>query len=157
MPGEARNAMAAALASTADTKHVFVVDPDINIYSDDQMEWALATRFQSDQDLMTSNGYRAVPLDPSLGGNTSGAKAGFDLTRPFGEAEAQEWKIPEPPSFRQTRRKTVEEALKEGPQFFRELMDATNSDDGREIVRVLENFYSEGRLNRLNDGRYTLN
>ncbi len=156
MPGEARNAIAAALASTADTKHVFMVDPDINIYSDEQMEWALATRFQSDRDLMTSNGYRAVPLDPSLGGNTSGAKAGFDLTRPFGEGDAQEWKIPDPPSFQQTRRKTVEEALKEGPQFFRELMDATNSDDGREIVRELENFYTEGRLNRLNDGRYTL-
>ena len=156
MPGEARNAIAAALSSTADTKHVFVVDPDVNIFNDDQMEWALATRFQSDRDLMTSNGYRAVPLDPSLAGERSGAKAGFDLTRPFGEGGSQEWKIPDPPTFRQTSKTTVEEALKQGAKYFRELMDATGSEDGREIVRELESFYAAGRLTRLDDGRYVL-
>src|SRR6201996_2413725 len=46
VPGEARNAIAAAFASLANLKHVFVVDPHVDIFSDQQMDWALATRFQ---------------------------------------------------------------------------------------------------------------
>ena len=156
VPGESRNAIAAAFGSTADTKHVFVVDPDIDVFNDDQMEWALATRFQGDRDLVTSSGFRAVPLDPSLQGNRAGAKAGFDLTRPFGQADAQEWQVPDPPVFAAGRSMTIEQALQEGPKFFRELMEATGSDDGREIVRALEPFYTAGRLDRLEDGRYAL-
>ena len=156
VPGEARNAIAAAFGSTADTKHVFVVDSDIDIFNDDQMEWALATRFQSHRDLVTGQNFRAVPLDPSLQGERAGSKAGFDLTRPFGQGGSQEWKIPDPPEFHQAPKSSVEEALKAGPKYFRELMDATGSDDGREIVRELEKFYGAGRLNRLDDGRYSL-
>ena len=156
VPGESRNAISAAFGSTADTKHVFVVDPDIDVFSDDQMEWALATRFQGDRDLVTASGFRAVPLDPSLQGARAGAKTGFDLTRPFGQAGAQEWQVPDPPVFAQRRKLTIEDALQEGPKFFRELMEATGSDDGREIVRALEPFYAAGRLDRLEDGRYAL-
>jgi 2,5-furandicarboxylate decarboxylase 1 len=156
VPGEARNAIAAAFGSTADTKHVFVVDPDIDVFNDNQMEWALATRFQGDRDMVTSTGYRAVPLDPSLQGNRAGAKAGFDLTRPFGQADAQEWQVPDPPVFATAKQMTIEEALKEGPKYFRELMEATGSDDGREIVRALEPLYASGSLSRLDDGRYAL-
>jgi hypothetical protein len=35
-------------------------------------------------------------------------------------------------------------------------MEATGSDDGREIVRELERFYGAGQIKRLDDGRYTL-
>ena len=52
VPGEARNAIAAAFGSLANVKNVFVVDPDIDIFSDEQMDWALATRFQADRDLV---------------------------------------------------------------------------------------------------------
>ena len=156
VPGESRNAIAAAFGSSADTKHVFVVDSDIDVFNDNQMEWALATRFQGDRDLVTSGGYRAVPLDPSLQGNRAGAKAGFDLTRPFGQAGAQEWQVPDPPVFAASKSMTVEEALQDGPKFFRQLMEATGSDDGREIVRALETFYAAGRLERVPDGRYAL-
>ena len=96
LPGEARNAIAAVLGSTAEVKHVFVVDEDIDIFSDAQMEWALATRFQADRDLVVMSGMRAVPLDPSLRGSRTGAKAGFDLTFPFG-ADRHASHIPEPP------------------------------------------------------------
>jgi len=51
---------------------------------------------------------------------------------------------------------TVEEALQGGPQSFRDLMEASGSDDGREVVRALEPFYAAGRLERLDDGRYAL-
>ena len=52
VPGEARNAIAAVMGCLANVKHVFVVDPDIDIYSDQQVEWAMATRFQADRDLV---------------------------------------------------------------------------------------------------------
>ena len=156
VPGEARNAIAAAFGSSADTKHVFVVDSDVDIFDDGQMEWALATRFQSTRDLVTSSGYRAVPLDPSLQGKRVGDKAGFDLTRPFGSATAQEWQIPDPPVFAKAPRLSVEDALRDGPKYFRELMEAAGSDDGREIVRELERFYASGALKRRDDGRYAL-
>ena len=58
VPGEARNAIMAAFGSLANVKNVFVVDPDIDIFSDEQMEWALATRFQPDRDFVVAS---AVP------------------------------------------------------------------------------------------------
>jgi UbiD family decarboxylase len=78
VPGEARNAIAAVLGSLANVKHVFVVDPDIDVFSDEQVDWALATRFQADRDLVVASGMRTLPLDPSLDGAATGAKAGFD-------------------------------------------------------------------------------
>ena len=86
VPGEARNAIAACFGALTNVKHVFVVDPDIDIFSDEQMDWALATRFQADRDLMVMEGMRTVPIDPSLMGSRVGAKAGFDLTWPVGAA-----------------------------------------------------------------------
>ena len=56
VPGEARNAIAACFGSLANVKNVFVVDPDIDIFSDEQMDWALATRFQPDRDFVVVNG-----------------------------------------------------------------------------------------------------
>ena len=80
VPGEARNAIMAAFGSQANVKNVFVVDPDIDVFSDEQMEWALATRFQPHRDLVVASGFRTLPLDPSLGEAVTGAKAGYDLT-----------------------------------------------------------------------------
>ena len=156
VPGEARNAIAAAFGSAADIKHVFVVDADIDIFSDSQVDWALATRFQADRDLMTATGYRVVPLDPSLQGEWTGAKAGFDCTLPFGKTDAQEFMVPAPPEFGARAPCSVEDALKEGPKYFRELMECAGSDDGREVVRDLEPLYAAGTLKRLIDGRYYL-
>ena len=83
VPGEARNAIAAAFGSLANVKNVFVVDPDIDIFSDEQMEWALATRFQPDRDFVVASAFRTIPLDPSLASHGSlGAKAGYDCTIP---------------------------------------------------------------------------
>src|SRR5213079_1273113 len=86
VPGEARNAIAACFGALTNVKNVFVVDPDIDIFSDEQMDWALATRFQADRDLVVVTGMRTLPLDPSLSGAKTGAKAGFDLTWPPGAA-----------------------------------------------------------------------
>lgn len=155
VPGESRNAIAAVLASTAEVKHVFVVDEDVDIFSDAQMEWALATRFQADRDLVVMSGMRAVPLDPSLRGGRLGAKAGFDLTFPFG-ADRHASHIPEPPVFGAARGLTVRAALDTGPQSFRDLMEATGSRDGREVLLALDEVRNAVGLDRLPDGRYRL-
>jgi 3-polyprenyl-4-hydroxybenzoate decarboxylase len=147
----------AAFGSQANVKNVFVVDPDIDVFSDEQMEWALATRFQPDRDLVVESGFRTLPLDPSLREATTGAKAGYDLTLPIGRQRALEQEIPEPPRFEGTRFESVEAALRDGPKFFENLMAALGSDDGREIVLALEELYRHGRLKRdPSEGRYSL-
>ncbi|MFL6824322.1 MAG: hypothetical protein ACJ8FA_17305 [Xanthobacteraceae bacterium] len=80
---------------------------------------ALATRFQADRDLVVMEGMRALPLDPSLAGGRTGAKAGFDLTWPFGSATRIETRVPEPPRFAGARFPSIEAALAHGPKFFR--------------------------------------
>ena len=156
MPGEARNAIAACFAALVNVKNVFVVDPDIDIFSDEQMDWALATRFQPDRDLVVAAGMRTLPLDPSLTGSRVGAKAGFDLTWPFGTATRIETRVPEPPRFLGKRYPSVEAALAHGPKFFEELMTAVGSRDGREIVLALEPLRASGVLDRDADGRYLM-
>jgi len=154
VPGEARNAIAAVLGCLANVKHVFVVDDDVDVYADEQMEWALATRFQAARDLVLLEGLRAMPLDPSLGGARTGSKAGFDLTLPFGARRGIEATTPQPPRYEGRRFESVEAALADGPKFFVELMSALGSRDGREIVRELERLRRTGGLGRDDEGRY---
>jgi 3-polyprenyl-4-hydroxybenzoate decarboxylase len=156
VPGEARNAILAAFASLGNVKHVFVTDPDIDIFSDDEIDWALATRFQADRDLMVESGIRAVPLDPSLDGVRVGAKAGFDLTWPFGAPPKIEREVPELPTFHGQRFPTLRAALEHGPKYFEELMTALGSRDGREVVRELEMLRRSPGLTRDARGRYAM-
>lgn len=158
-PGEARNAIAAVFACLANVKNVFVVDPDVDIFADEQIDWALATRFQAGRDLVADSGFRAMPLDPSLEGARTWSKAGFDLTLPFlrpGESRPIANRVPAPPRYEGQRFGSLDAALADGPKFFEELMAALASRDGREIVRQLEAHYASGRLVRDRDGRYSL-
>src|SRR5262249_26836690 len=135
----------------------FVFDPDIDVFSDAETDWAFATRFQADRDLITGSGFRVVPLDPSLGGARTGAKLGFDCTIPFGKANSLEFSVPSAPVLKQgARYKSVEAALAAGPASFLDLMAALDSRDGREIVRALDALYATHSLGRLDDGRYVL-
>jgi UbiD family decarboxylase len=155
--GEARNALAAVLACPADVKHAFVVDDDIDVFSDDQIDWALATRFQVERDLLVLGGMRAFPLDPSLDGAKLGSKAGFDLTVPFGAKGSTEFSVPATPQSMAAAKPTgIVDALAGGSKTFFELMNATGSRDGREILAVFDDLRKQSRLKRLDDGRYAL-
>ena len=154
--GEARNAIAACFGALTNVKHVFVVDPDIDIFSDEQMDWAMATRFQADRDLVLMDGMRTVPIDPSLMGSRIGAKAGFDLTWPVGAAARLETQVPEPPRDNGRRFPSLEAALADGPKSFAELMSALGSRDGREIVRALEALRDKAAIGRDSEGRYRI-
>ena len=80
--GDAVNAMLAALGAHTSMKLVVVVDEDIDIYDDKAVEWAVATRFQGDEDLLMVRGARGSSLDPSADETT--AKIGIDATKPLG-------------------------------------------------------------------------
>src|SRR3954468_20012462 len=155
-PGEVRNAIAAVMGSNADVKHVFVVDEDIDIFSDAQMDWAFATRFQADRDLIVASGFRCIPLDPSLGGSRTGAKAGFDLTFPFGWNRATDYRVPEAPKLAQHPKTSVRHSLESGPKTFRELMEAAGSRDGRDVLIELDAVRKDIGIERAADGRYQL-
>lgn len=80
--GDAVNAILAALGAHTSMKRVIVVDEDIDIYDDRAVEWAVATRFQGDKNLVLIRGARGSSLDPSADETT--AKVGIDATRPLG-------------------------------------------------------------------------
>ncbi|WEK02286.1 MAG: UbiD family decarboxylase [Candidatus Sphingomonas phytovorans] len=155
-PGEARNAIAAVFGSVADIKHVFVVDDDIDVFDDGQVDWAFATRFQADRDIVIGSGYRAVPIDPSLAGARVGAKAGFDCTRPVTAERGLSSHVPLPPVLESSAHETALAALETGPASFVELMAAEHTRDERVVLRLLEPLYAAGRIVREPDGRYRL-
>jgi UbiD family decarboxylase len=81
---DGRKAIEAAFAGHRSCKHVFVVDKDIDIYNPDEVEWALATRFQGDTDLIVKAREQGSSLDPSSETGTHfTTKMGFDLTKPL--------------------------------------------------------------------------
>jgi 2,5-furandicarboxylate decarboxylase 1 len=81
--GEAKNIMLGAFAGHYDVKHVIVVDEDVDIHDPDQVEWAVATRFQADRDLIVVAGAQGSKLDPTARDGIS-AKMGLDCTKPLG-------------------------------------------------------------------------
>jgi 2,5-furandicarboxylate decarboxylase 1 len=81
---DGRLAIEAAFEGHRSCKHVFVVDGDIDIYNPLEVEWALATRFQGDRDLVIKPPEPGSSLDPSAeAGSHLTTKLGFDLTKPL--------------------------------------------------------------------------
>ena len=156
-PGESRNAIAAAFGSLANVKNVFVVDPDIDIFSDEEMDWALGTRFQGDRDYVYASDMRCLPLDPSLEGAKMGAKSGFDLTVPYGLSGRLATESPAAPRYEGKRFPSLEAALQDGPKYFEDLMAAMGTRDGRDVILLLDDLRQQGRLGReISTGRYLL-
>jgi 2,5-furandicarboxylate decarboxylase 1 len=155
--GEARAAIASLFGGIMRLKHIYVFDEDIDIRNDRQVDWALGTRFQADQDLMILHGMQGMTMDPSLNGRRTGAKSGFDCTKPFGRggeipltrSAAKVFKGP-------ARFQSVEQALASAPMFYTDIVEAIGSDDGREIACRLDELRQDGRLGRDRDGRYHL-
>jgi anhydromevalonate phosphate decarboxylase len=82
---DGKKAIQAAFAGHRSCKHVFIVDKDIDIYSPEEVEWAFATRFQGDTDLVMMPKEPGSSLDPSSELTPDGkhltTKLGFDLTK----------------------------------------------------------------------------
>ena len=63
--GRQRNAAMLAFSAFSELKHVFLVDPDVDIFDMSDVMWAMTTRFQADVDLITIPGCHCHVLDPS--------------------------------------------------------------------------------------------
>ncbi|MBD3197404.1 MAG: UbiD family decarboxylase [Candidatus Lokiarchaeota archaeon] len=80
--GDPSNAILATLAAHPSLKRVIVVDEDIDITNSNDVEWALATRFQPDKDLIQIPKSKGSSLDPSSD-NSITCKYGLDATKPL--------------------------------------------------------------------------
>ena len=81
---DGRKAIEAAFKGHKSMKHVFVVDDDINIHDPNEIEWAMATRFQADKNTIMKR-EKGSSLDPSSDMDTQmTCKVGFDMTIPEG-------------------------------------------------------------------------
>lgn len=85
-PGEAKNIILGAFAAHYDIKQVTVVDTDVDVHDPTEVEWAVATRFQPDRDLLVISATQGSKLDPSTN-NGLGAKMGLDATVPVDAPE----------------------------------------------------------------------
>ncbi len=81
--GQAKNIMMGAFAGHYDIKQVIVVDEDVNIHDAEAVEWAVATRFQADQDLLVVSNTQGSKLDPTTTDDGVGSKMGLDATIPL--------------------------------------------------------------------------
>jgi UbiD family decarboxylase len=96
-PDDGLKAIRAAFAGHRSCKHVFVVDGDVDIYNPVDVEWAMATRFQGDRDMLVLDKEPGSSLDPSAQPGTKlTTKIGFDLTAPLGQARRPYEKVPYP-------------------------------------------------------------
>lgn len=80
--GWAKQALMAAFAAFPPLKMVTVVDDDVDIRNPGDVEWAMATRLDPRQGILTVEGAFGHGLNPSFP-NYLGTKVGFDATRPF--------------------------------------------------------------------------
>ena len=155
--GEARSAIHALFGGIMRLKHVYIFDDDIDIFNDLQVEWAMGTRFQANEDIVLLEGMMGMTMDPSLKGRRTGTKAGFDCTKEMGRDNdipltRCAHKVFDGPA----RFQTVEQALESGPMFFSHVVEAVGSEDGREVALALDNLRQGGRLGRDRDGKYHL-
>jgi UbiD family decarboxylase len=80
--GDGKNALTAAFAAHPSLKHAVVVDTDIDVYDLEEVEKAIATRFQADDDMIVIPHVRGSTLDPSADQETGlTTKLGIDATR----------------------------------------------------------------------------
>lgn len=86
-PDDGMMAIHAAFKGHGSLKHVVVVDTDVDISRLSEVEWAIATRFQADKDLVVLADQPGSSLDPSgvhaPGKKARTAKMGLDATRPW--------------------------------------------------------------------------
>jgi 2,5-furandicarboxylate decarboxylase 1 len=79
---EPKSIIATALTADFRIKHVWVVDDDVDVYNDEEIIWAMATRFQGDEDLVMIRNMMGSELDPSVKVGNLSTKIGFDCTKP---------------------------------------------------------------------------
>ena len=94
-------------------KNVIVVDDDIDVFNEEEVMWALATRVQADQDVDILKNVKGNNLDPSQTHDILTAKMIIDATKPVDRDFAERIKVPEEAILRGIR---LLEQLDRGPR-----------------------------------------
>src|SRR5712691_7687158 len=98
--GEARQAILAAMASNIRPKWTIIVDPDIDVHSSTEVEWAMAFRVQPQRDVIIVDQIPAGPSDPSIDDPTkprpfrTASAIGIDATKPYGKPFSEVADVP---------------------------------------------------------------
>ncbi|MCL2432100.1 UbiD family decarboxylase [Candidatus Bathycorpusculum sp.] len=86
-PEDGKKAIEATFKGHGSLKHCIIVDEDIDIYDPQDVEWAIATRFQADKSTVILSNQPGSSLDPSgdltEGKKATTSKAGLDATAPL--------------------------------------------------------------------------
>lgn len=82
LDGQPKQAALIALGAVDFVKHVVVVDDDIDVFREEDVLWAVATRVQADQDVDILKNVKGSSLDPSQEDEHVGAKMIIDATKP---------------------------------------------------------------------------
>jgi UbiD family decarboxylase len=111
-PGDGRRAIEAAFRGHSSLKHVVVVDDDVDLFDPAAVEWAIATRFQADRDLMVFPDQPSSSLDPSAklvpGQKARSAKMGLDATIPWTDSTGRRLSRQERDGFHKVRYDSVD-------------------------------------------------
>ena len=98
--GQARHLLLAALGHASRPKWVIVVDDDIDVHDTERVLWAMVTRGQPAEDIVTVDRVAGGPLDPSAPEKELISVLGFDATRPFGRPFPEVVEVPGADEFR---------------------------------------------------------
>jgi UbiD family decarboxylase len=82
--GQGKQAIFSVLGADHYVKLVIVVDEDIDVFDEEQVLWAVATRMQANKDVLIVDSAMGTLLDPSATDAIT-AKMGVDATRPMGD------------------------------------------------------------------------
>jgi 2,5-furandicarboxylate decarboxylase 1 len=147
-----------ALFQVKGVKHITIVDDDIDVFDDDEITWAMATRFNADKDLfLPSRKLQAFYADPNADAEGLVSKVGFDLTSPTSKSKEIRFHRPRAPRIVPAlTNSSVRQALESGPKYFGEILAAVGSNDGREVAIELDQLRESGELTRLDNGEYAL-
>lgn len=158
-PGQGRQAIE-ALMKLPLLRLMYIVDHDVDLWSEDDWEWAMCSRFRLDKDLVTEGGHFALSMDPAIDETGKQTKGGFDMTAEFpvpSRVEALRSDAPRMEVSANTARcASVRDCLQAGPRYFIEILRSLGSRDGREVVLEIEKLRAEGALNRTPNGQWCL-
>ncbi len=80
--GESKQAALIALGAVDFVKHVIVVDSDIDVFREEEVLWAMATRVQAAEDVDVIKNVKGNALDPSQMDDIMTSKMIIDATKP---------------------------------------------------------------------------
>ncbi|MBI4278564.1 MAG: UbiD family decarboxylase [Armatimonadetes bacterium] len=176
-PGAGRRALE-SLLEVGIVKHAIVTDADIDVYESEQVEWAIATRFQADRDLVVLTRRPGKGIDPSImiweEGRPLTAKIGLDATLgadvprsryerivypyhhdPVVETILRDGPVPVPvdAATQEGAGVRVEAQLRGGSRYFVEVLRALPDVPYRAVAATVARLDEEGRLDRDGEGR----